>query len=102
MRTRLIGFCLVVLAACGGSHPLTLRAVCESIGNAVCARAAECTPPGQSSCAQTFVQTCCTGANCDMDVTDQGAQGQLDKCVADFKSFPCADLANGDYPASCQ
>jgi len=102
MRNRLLGLSLVLLVACGG-HKLTFRSACESVGNAVCTRVAQCSPPGVTNCAQTFVQTCCAAtANCDAEITDQGAQAAIDKCVADEKVLDCASVENGDLPASCQ
>ncbi|HKA86081.1 MAG TPA: hypothetical protein VKE22_00395 [Haliangiales bacterium] len=104
MRNRLFGIVLVLVGACSGGHKgLTYRAACQSIGDATCARQAQCSPPAMQNCAQQFVQTCCAGfPNCDQEIADQGAQAALDKCLSDLKTVSCADLEAGNYPASCQ
>ncbi len=103
MRNRLLGFSLVLLVACSGHHALTFRSACQTVADTVCARVAECSPPGVPNCAQTFVTTCCASAsNCDAEIPDQGAQAAFDQCVADYKKLSCQAVQNGDVPPSCQ
>jgi hypothetical protein len=80
---------------------VTMREVCQSIGQTVCDKIATCSPPGDSGCAAQFEQLCCQ-AQTDCDADSGGTQDQLDACLDAFDRLSCADITNGETPPECQ
>ncbi len=74
MLRRCLILALLVAVGCDGSDPVAscraLHPDCQTLCDDLCARLAECTMPGASTCADDFEQTyLCAGETPDQDGT---------------------------------
>lgn len=106
---------ILALTACGGdggvSGPgggvggggLTNGSVCTQLITAICAHIQEqCEPTTTMEvCVGSGVAACCTNAGtCNIRTVD--TQGEINSCVSDLSTYPCAALAANTLPASCE
>lgn len=105
---RFLLLVLLVASACGGGDDdassgggaLTVREMCTGFAEAICAKTAECAPPGIPQCVQGFLSGCCpAGSDCDQPLAGS-SEAQLDACVEAIEDLACSAL--GSAPTGCR
>ena len=108
MKRALFLACLSLIGACGGGSrdvPTTLGEVCLDLSEVTCGRLKECDSTlDRNRCETQLYAACCADdGNCDSMLNAAAAptEEEYNACLDDIGDQACAQIQNGDLPASC-